>query len=74
MPEKHPTHIGDRTKTTSNSVLVGPVTLVNDVYVAAGSTVTENIPDDSLVIARSRQFVKQGWQKKKLDKKTTNEH
>ncbi len=69
--KKHPTHIGDRTKTGSNSVLVAPVTLGDDVYVAAGSTVTEDVPNDSLVIARSRQVVKKGWQKKKLDNQTT---
>ncbi len=61
---KHPTKIGDRTKTGSNSVLVAPVTLGDDVYVAAGSTVTEDVPDDSLVIARARQVVKSGWRKK----------
>lgn len=61
---KHPTKIGDRTGTGSNSVLVAPVTLGNDVYVAAGSTVTEDVPDDSLVIARSRQVVKPDWRKK----------
>ncbi|WP_414530610.1 bifunctional UDP-N-acetylglucosamine diphosphorylase/glucosamine-1-phosphate N-acetyltransferase GlmU [Nodularia chucula] len=66
--KKHPTHIGDRTKTGSNSVLVAPVTLGNDVYVAAGSTITENVPDNSLVIARSRQVVKQDWQQKTGDK------
>ncbi|MDB9347031.1 bifunctional UDP-N-acetylglucosamine diphosphorylase/glucosamine-1-phosphate N-acetyltransferase GlmU [Nodularia spumigena] len=70
--KKHPTHIGDRTKTGSNSVLVAPVTLGEDVYVAAGSTVTEDVPDNSLVIARSRQVVKQDWQKKPLDNKTTS--
>ena len=70
--KKHPTHIGDRTKTGSNSVLVAPITLGDDVYVAAGSTVTENVPDNSLVIARSRQVVKPGWEKKKLDSDTTN--
>ncbi|KAB8316264.1 bifunctional UDP-N-acetylglucosamine diphosphorylase/glucosamine-1-phosphate N-acetyltransferase GlmU [Tolypothrix campylonemoides VB511288] len=62
--KKHPTKIGDRTKTGSNSVLVAPVTLGDDVYVAAGSTVTEDVPDDSLVIARARQVVKPGWRKK----------
>ncbi|MBU7584616.1 MAG: bifunctional UDP-N-acetylglucosamine diphosphorylase/glucosamine-1-phosphate N-acetyltransferase GlmU [Nostoc sp. TH1S01] len=62
--KKHKTTIGDRTKTGSNSVLVAPVTLGDDVYVAAGSTVTEDVPNDSLVIARSRQVVKQGWRKK----------
>lgn len=61
---KHPTQIGDRTKTGSNSVLVAPVTLGSDVNVAAGSTVTEDVPDDSLVIARARQVVKPGWRLK----------
>lgn len=61
---KHPTKIGDRSKTGSNSVLVAPVTLGEDVTVAAGSIVTEDVPDDSLVIARSRQAVKPGWRLK----------
>ncbi|MEB3280799.1 MAG: bifunctional UDP-N-acetylglucosamine diphosphorylase/glucosamine-1-phosphate N-acetyltransferase GlmU [Lyngbya sp.] len=58
---KHQTIIGDRTKTGSNSVLVAPITLGEDVTVAAGSTVTEDVPDDCLVIARERQVVKPGW-------------
>jgi bifunctional UDP-N-acetylglucosamine pyrophosphorylase/glucosamine-1-phosphate N-acetyltransferase len=62
--KKHRTIIGDRTKTGSNSVLVAPITVGNDVYIAAGSTVTENVPDDSLVIARSRQVVKPDWKMK----------
>lgn len=63
--KKHPTKIGDGTKTGSNSVLVAPVTLGDNVYVAAGSTVTEDVPDNALVIARSRQVVKQDWQQQK---------
>ncbi|BAB75620.1 bifunctional UDP-N-acetylglucosamine diphosphorylase/glucosamine-1-phosphate N-acetyltransferase GlmU [Anabaena sp. FACHB-709] len=62
--KKHRTKIGDRTKTGSNSVLVAPVTLGDDVYVAAGSTVTEDVPNDSLVIARTRQVIKLGWRRK----------
>ncbi|WP_026731432.1 bifunctional UDP-N-acetylglucosamine diphosphorylase/glucosamine-1-phosphate N-acetyltransferase GlmU [Fischerella sp. PCC 9605] len=62
--KKHPTKIGDRTGTGSNSVLVAPITLGNDVYIAAGSTITEDVPDDCLAIARERQVVKPGWQKK----------
>ncbi|WP_017306527.1 bifunctional UDP-N-acetylglucosamine diphosphorylase/glucosamine-1-phosphate N-acetyltransferase GlmU [Spirulina subsalsa] len=58
---KHETKIGDRTKTGSNSVLVAPLTLGEDVTVAAGSIVTEDVEADSLVIARSRQVVKKGW-------------
>ncbi|MEB3181115.1 MAG: bifunctional UDP-N-acetylglucosamine diphosphorylase/glucosamine-1-phosphate N-acetyltransferase GlmU [Nostocaceae cyanobacterium] len=59
--KKHTTKIGDRTKTGSNSVLVAPITLGNDVTIAAGSTVTEDVQDDALVVARSRQVVKPGW-------------
>jgi bifunctional UDP-N-acetylglucosamine pyrophosphorylase/glucosamine-1-phosphate N-acetyltransferase len=58
---KHSTQIGDRTKTGSNSVLVAPLTLGADVTVAAGSVVTEDAPNDCLIIARSRQVVKPGW-------------
>ncbi|NEO00246.1 MAG: bifunctional UDP-N-acetylglucosamine diphosphorylase/glucosamine-1-phosphate N-acetyltransferase GlmU, partial [Moorea sp. SIO3I7] len=63
--KKHKTQIGDRTKTGSNSVLVAPLTLGEDVTVAAGSVVTKDVPNDSLVIARSRnQVVKPGWRLK----------
>jgi bifunctional UDP-N-acetylglucosamine pyrophosphorylase/glucosamine-1-phosphate N-acetyltransferase len=67
---KNATKIGDRTKTGSNSVLVAPITLGEDVYVAAGSTVTQDVPDDSLVIARERQVVKQGWRQKSQEQKS----
>lgn len=62
--KKHKTIIGDRTKTGSNSVLVAPITIGDDVYIAAGSTVTEDVENDTLVIARSRQVVKPGWKHK----------
>ncbi|MCL2933891.1 MAG: bifunctional UDP-N-acetylglucosamine diphosphorylase/glucosamine-1-phosphate N-acetyltransferase GlmU [Trichodesmium sp. MAG_R03] len=62
--KKHKTQIGDRSKTGSNSVLVAPVTLGEDVTVAAGSVVTKDVEDDSLVVARSRQTVRKGWRLK----------
>lgn len=65
--KKHPTQIGDRSKTGANSVLVAPVTIGEDVTIAAGSTITENVPDDCLAIARARQVVKPGWQLKNRD-------
>ncbi len=65
--KKHQTEIGDRSKTGANSVLVAPVTLGEDVTVAAGSVVTKNVEDDSLVIARSRQIVRKGWRLKQSD-------
>jgi bifunctional UDP-N-acetylglucosamine pyrophosphorylase / glucosamine-1-phosphate N-acetyltransferase len=62
--KKHPTNIGSGTKTGSNSVLVAPVNLGENVTVAAGSVVTKDVPKDALVIARSRQTVMENWHKK----------
>lgn len=59
--KKHRTIIGDRTKTGSNSVLIAPLTLGCDVTVAAGSVIYQDVEDDSLAIARARQYVKRGW-------------
>ncbi|NJL90001.1 MAG: bifunctional UDP-N-acetylglucosamine diphosphorylase/glucosamine-1-phosphate N-acetyltransferase GlmU [Coleofasciculaceae cyanobacterium SM2_1_6] len=64
---KHRTEVGDRTKIGANSVLVAPITLGTDITVAAGSVVTENVDDDALVIARSRQVVKPGWRLKTVN-------
>lgn len=64
--KKHRTQIGDRTKTGSNSVLVAPLTIGEDVIIGAGSTITESLEDNCLAIARARQLVKpgRGWQSK----------
>jgi bifunctional UDP-N-acetylglucosamine pyrophosphorylase / glucosamine-1-phosphate N-acetyltransferase len=58
---KHRTTIGDRSKTGVHNVLVAPITIGSDVTIAAGSTITEDLPDDCLAIARARQVVKPGW-------------
>ena len=70
--KKHRTQIGDRTKTGSNSVLVAPLTLGQDVTIAAGSTVTEDVADDCLVLARVRQVVKPGWRLKTQAEKSSS--
>jgi bifunctional UDP-N-acetylglucosamine pyrophosphorylase/glucosamine-1-phosphate N-acetyltransferase len=62
--KKHHTTIGDRTKTGSNSVLVAPITVGEDVTIAAGSVITDDVPDDCLAIAREHQTVKPGWRLK----------
>jgi hypothetical protein len=41
--------------------LVAPVTIGSDSYIAAGSTITQDVPENSLAIARARQEVKPGW-------------
>ena len=43
---------------------MAPVELGDNSFVAAGSTITENVPEDSLSIARQRQINKEGWNKK----------
>jgi bifunctional UDP-N-acetylglucosamine pyrophosphorylase / glucosamine-1-phosphate N-acetyltransferase len=58
---KHPTVIGDGSKTGANSVLVAPVTIGENVTIAAGSVITKDVPDDCLAIARSRQALFPDW-------------
>jgi bifunctional UDP-N-acetylglucosamine pyrophosphorylase/glucosamine-1-phosphate N-acetyltransferase len=62
---KHPTTIGNRVFIGSDAALVAPVRLGDGAYVAAGSTITENVPAESLGIARGRQVNKPGWAAKK---------
>lgn len=62
---KHKTKIGDNCFIGSNVNLVAPVTIGNHVLVAAGSTITEDIPDEALGIARQRQTNKEEWNKGK---------
>ena len=61
---KHKTIIGDNSFIGSNVNLVAPVTIGDNVLVAAGSTITDDVPTDSLAIARERQIVKKDWNKK----------
>ena len=53
--EKHKTIIGDRAFIGSNVNLIAPVTLGNDVLIAAGSTITDDVPSGNMGIARERQ-------------------
>jgi bifunctional UDP-N-acetylglucosamine pyrophosphorylase/glucosamine-1-phosphate N-acetyltransferase len=62
---KHPTTIGKGVFIGSDSVLVAPVRIGDGAYVAAGSTITENVPPDGLGIARGRQVTKPRWASKK---------
>jgi bifunctional UDP-N-acetylglucosamine pyrophosphorylase/glucosamine-1-phosphate N-acetyltransferase len=62
---KYPTTIGNKVFIGSDSALVAPVRIGDGAYVAAGSTITENIPADSLGIARGRQVNKPGWAAKR---------
>ena len=62
---KHRTDIGEGSFIGSNTALVAPVTLGKKVYIGAGSTITDDVPDQSLGIARGRQKNVDGWVRKK---------
>ncbi len=62
---KHRTVIEDGAFIGCGVNLVAPVTVGKDAFVAAGSTVVENVPASSLAIARTRQVIKNGWVEKK---------
>jgi bifunctional UDP-N-acetylglucosamine pyrophosphorylase / glucosamine-1-phosphate N-acetyltransferase len=58
---KHRTEIGDRVFTSCDCVLVAPVRIGHGAWTAAGSIITEDIPDGALGIARARQRNIDGW-------------
>ncbi len=62
---KHPTVIEDGAFVGTDSQLVAPVRIGKDAYVAAGSSITEDVPPGALAIGRGRQVNKEGWATKK---------
>lgn len=58
---KYTTKIEDNCFIGCNSNLIAPVTVGKGAYVAAGSTITDDVPGDSLSIARARQTNKEGY-------------
>ena len=66
---KHRTIIEDDCFIGCNTNLVSPVVVRHGAYTAAGSTITDEVPPESLVIARSKQVVKEQWTAKRKDSK-----
>jgi bifunctional UDP-N-acetylglucosamine pyrophosphorylase/glucosamine-1-phosphate N-acetyltransferase len=64
---KHKTIIEDRVFVGSNATLVAPLRIKQGAYIAAGSCITSDIPEDSLALGRARQIVKEGWVKRKRE-------
>ncbi|MDC0367723.1 bifunctional UDP-N-acetylglucosamine diphosphorylase/glucosamine-1-phosphate N-acetyltransferase GlmU [Gammaproteobacteria bacterium] len=62
---KHRTIVGDNSFIGSNSSLVAPVEIGNNSTIAAGSTITKNVPEDALGIGRSKQSNIHNWPKRK---------
>lgn len=59
--KKHRTTIEDGVFVGCNSNLVAPVTIGSESYVAAGSTITKDVPSRGLAFGRARQVVKENW-------------
>ena len=65
---KFKTTLGDNVFIGSNSTLVAPVTIADQGFVGAGSTVTKNVPEKNLAIGRGRQKNIEGWTRPSKDK------
>lgn len=59
--KKYRCSIGDNAFIGCNTNLVAPVTVNDGAYIAAGSTITDEVPENTLAIARSRQVIKTNW-------------
>jgi bifunctional UDP-N-acetylglucosamine pyrophosphorylase / glucosamine-1-phosphate N-acetyltransferase len=59
--KKHPTVIEDGAFIGTDSQLIAPVKVGRNAYVAAGSSITEDVPEDALAIGRGKQVNKPGW-------------
>jgi bifunctional UDP-N-acetylglucosamine pyrophosphorylase/glucosamine-1-phosphate N-acetyltransferase len=63
--KKHATRIGEGAFVGSNSTLVAPLEIGAGAYLAAGSVITNAVPEDALAIGRGRQENKPDWAKKR---------
>jgi bifunctional UDP-N-acetylglucosamine pyrophosphorylase/glucosamine-1-phosphate N-acetyltransferase len=68
---KHMTIIEEDAFIGSDSTLVAPVRIGKGAYVAAGSTITQDVPADALALGRSRQIIKEGWASERRATQTT---
>ena len=66
---KHRTTIGANVFVGSDSTLVAPLSIADGSYIAAGSTITEDVPADALALGRARQTIKPEWAKKMRSRK-----
>lgn len=67
---KHKTVIGNNAFIGSNNTLVAPITIAENSFTAAGSVITDNVPAETLAIARARQINKEGYARKLREKPT----
>lgn len=67
--DKHRSTIEDHAFIGCNTNLVSPVTIGKGAFTAAGSTITKDVPEESLGISRAKQVNKEGWVAYKYPKK-----
>lgn len=67
--KKHQTSIGDGAFIGSNTALVAPVVIGHGAFVGAGSVITEDVPPDTLAVARGRQVNLDNWAQRFRDEK-----
>jgi len=70
--KKHRTVIGEGAFIGSNSTLVAPLEVGGTAYIAAGSVITETVPEGALGIGRGRQSNKEGWVEKRKSAPATS--
>jgi bifunctional UDP-N-acetylglucosamine pyrophosphorylase/glucosamine-1-phosphate N-acetyltransferase len=68
---KHETTIGDGAFVGCNANLVAPVKIGEDAFVAAGSTITCDVPPGALAVSRARQENKEGWVRRRKSKQAS---
>ncbi len=66
---KFETRIDDNAFIGSNTSLLAPIHIAQNAYIAAGSTLNQNAPEDQLTIARAKQTTIKGWRRPKKHKK-----
>lgn len=71
---KQETVIGKNVFIGSNSTLVAPLTVADGAFIAAGSTITADVPNDALAVARARTVLRDGWANEyRAEKQATKE-
>ncbi|NMD38642.1 MAG: bifunctional UDP-N-acetylglucosamine diphosphorylase/glucosamine-1-phosphate N-acetyltransferase GlmU, partial [Christensenellaceae bacterium] len=65
---KHRSTVGDNAFIGCNTNIISPITISNNAFIAAGSTVTEDVPEYAFYIARSKGTIKENWVKDRHEK------
>ena len=68
LNNKYKTIIGDRVMVGSDTTLVAPVTIHDDVYIATATTVRQDVPAGALVYNAREEKIKEGWTAKRQAK------